>query len=107
MGLKSGSTDSGLDEDTDSEEASNASAQSAKSIPYTYRRDSVNGDRNQIPFFVREDVLDAEQDFLRTLEDQLGEEVYKSDAREAAIVLAHQRPELICDILREWGYDLD
>jgi uncharacterized protein YtpQ (UPF0354 family) len=107
MGLKSGSTDSGLDEDADSEETTDASTQSAESIPYTYRRDSVNGDRDQIPFFLREDVLDAEQDFLRSLEDRLGEEVYKSDAREAAIVLAHRNPDLVADVLREWGYDLD
>jgi hypothetical protein len=105
MGLKSGSTDPGLDEDAD--EADESSSSGAESIPYTYRRDSVNGDRDQLPFFLRESVLDDEQAFLRSLEDQLGEEVYKSDAREAAIVLAHRNPNLVADILREWGYDLD
>lgn len=76
------------------------------SIPYTLRRENVNGDREQVPFFLREQFTDAEDDVLDNLEDELGETVYKSDYREAAIAVAHEHPDLIASKLREWGYDL-
>jgi hypothetical protein len=77
------------------------------SIPYKLRRNKVNEGREQVPYFLREEVIDGDADLQDTLEDLLGEKVYKSDYREAAMVLAQRNPELIADVLREWGYDLD
>lgn len=77
------------------------------SIPYKLRRDKVNEGREQVPYFLREDVIDAEDEFQDTLEELLGEDVYKSDYREAAMVVAQRNPELVAEVLREWGYDLD
>lgn len=77
------------------------------SIPYKLRRDKVNEGREQVPYFLREEVIDAEPDLQDTLEEILGESVYKSDYREAAMVVAQRNPELIAEVLREWGYDLD
>lgn len=77
------------------------------SIPYKLRRDKVNEGREQVPYFLRAEVIDAEADLQDTLEDLLGENVYKSDYREAAMVVAQRNPELIAEVLREWGYDLD
>ena len=77
------------------------------SIPYKLRRDKVNEGREQVPYFLREGVLEAEDELQDTLEDLLGEKVYKSDYREASMVVAQRNPELIAEILREWGYDLD
>jgi hypothetical protein len=37
----------------------------------------------------------------------LGEDVYKSDYREAAMIVAQRNPELVAEILREGGYDLE
>ena len=77
------------------------------SIPYKLRRDKVNEGREQVPYFLREGVLEAEDELKDTLEELLGENVYKSDYREASMVVAQRNPELIAEVLREWGYDLD
>ena len=136
MGLKSGSRDAGLDDESaDEDEGDRADATAAtddggttpdatdgdetgsstddatrptvSSLPYTLRRDRVNEGRSQIPFFLREAVVDGETELQDTLEGMLGEEVYKSDYREAAMVVAQRNPELVAAVLREWGYDLD
>jgi hypothetical protein len=77
-----------------------------ESYPYKLRRSNVNDDRQQVPFFLRGHVLDAEQELKNDLEERLGETVYKSDYREAAMLHAQRNPEDIEKILREWGYDL-
>ncbi|MFP9193328.1 hypothetical protein ACLI4Q_17010 [Natrialbaceae archaeon A-CW1-1] len=79
---------------------------SMSSIPYKLRRDKVNEGREQVPYFLREEIIDAEDELQKTLEEILGEDVYKSDYREAAMVVAQRRPELVAEVLREWGYDL-
>ncbi|WP_227357524.1 hypothetical protein [Haladaptatus salinisoli] len=78
-----------------------------ESIPYKLRRDKVNEGREQVPYFIREEITEAEDELQDTLEEILGENVYKSDYREAAMVVAQRNPELIAEVLREWGYDLD
>lgn len=80
---------------------------SMESIPYKLRRETVNEGRKQVPYFLRESVIEADDELQDTLEDLLGEDVYKSDYREAAMVVAQRNPELVADVLREWGYDLD
>lgn len=127
MGLKSGSRDAGLDgsseegdgdaseespPDDPGEAASDRAAgederPTMDAIPYKLRRDRVNEGREQVPYFLREDVVAAEDDLQATLEARLGERVYKSDYREAAMVVAQRNPDLVAAVLREWGYDLD
>ena len=77
------------------------------SIPYKLRRAKVNEGREQVPYFLREEIIDAESDLQDTLEELLGEDVYKSDYREAAMIVAQRNPALVAEVLREWGYDLD
>lgn len=77
------------------------------SIPYKLRRNKVNEGREQVPYFLREEIIEDEDELQETLEDLLGEDVYKSDYREAAMVVAQRNPELIAEVLREWGYDLE
>ena len=79
---------------------------SVDSLPYKLRRQNVNEGREQVPYFLRPEVTEQEEKLKRTLEDELGETVYKSDYREAAMVVAQRNPELIAEVLREWGYDL-
>jgi hypothetical protein len=74
-------------------------------IPYKFRRSSVKQDRKQRPIFIRPEVEERESTFLRTLEDDVGEDVYKTDALEAALVVAMDNPDLVAAKLREWGYD--
>lgn len=77
------------------------------SIPYKLRRKRVNEGREQVPYFLREEIIAEEAELQDTLEDILGEDVYKSDYREAAMVVAQRNPGLVAEVLREWGYDLD
>lgn len=97
------------DEQTESETRSESVSQrpTMDSIPYKLRRDKVNEGREQVPYFLREEIIEAEGELQDTLEALLGESVYKSDYREAAMVVAQRNPELIAEVLREWGYDLD
>lgn len=91
----SGEPEGNAGDDTDNE-----------SYPYKLRRKTVNDDREQVPFFLRDHVLDGEQGLKNELEKRLGETVYKSDYREAAMVIAQENPEQVAEKLREWGYDL-
>lgn len=95
----------GKEEQTDAETA--AERPTMDSIPYKLRRDKVNEGREQVPYFLRGEIIEAEADLQDTLEELLGEDVYKSDYREAAMVVAQRNPELVAKVLREWGYDLD
>lgn len=80
---------------------------SIDSIPYKLRRNKVNEGREQVPYFLREEIINAEGELQDTLEEMLGETVYKSDYREAAMVVAQRNPEFVAEVLREWGYDLE
>jgi len=86
-------------------ETESTGAPSVDSIPYKLRRSRVNEGREQVPYFLRPEVIDAEDQLRETLEAELGETVYKSDYREAAMVVAQHRPDLVAEVLREWGYD--
>lgn len=100
-------TDIALDSDSDSNSERGGQRPSMSSIPYKLRREKVNEGREQVPFFLREDVINAEDELKDTLEEMLGGTVYKSDYREAAMIVAQRNPELIAEVLREWGYDLE
>lgn len=80
---------------------------SRTSIPYKFRRDTVKEERGQIQFFLRDFVLEMEDNFVDDLETKLGEDVYVTDAREAAIIFAMQNPDGVAEIMREWGYDFE
>jgi len=137
MGLKSGSRDSGLEDSQEGDEGELADTEpepedsternlssegeskenvettsksdrpTKRSLPYKLRREKVNAGREQVPFFLRREVIDAEGDLQDHLESELGENVYKSDYREAAMIVAQRKPELVAEVLREWGYDLN
>lgn len=94
------------DSSDETEEPPTDDRPSVESLPYVLRRDRVNEGRDQVPFFLREEVVDGERELRETLEATLGEDVYKSDLREAAMVVAQEQPELVAEVLRRWGYDL-
>jgi hypothetical protein len=77
-------------------------------LPYLVQRQmrgaSVNADRtNQLLLEVRQFVKENEDTFLHDLQDLVDGPVYKGDAREAAMIVAHENPELVAEKLREWG----
>lgn len=94
------------DDETATGDTGPAERPSPESIPYVLRRGTVNEGRDQVPFFLRESVVDGERELRDELESRLGEDVYKSDYREAAMVVAQEHPELVAEVLRRWGYDL-
>lgn len=96
-----------VETESTSEPEATAERPSMASIPYKLRREKVNEGREQVPYFLREEIIEAEDELQDTLEELLGEDVYKSDYREAAMVVAQRNPELVAEVLREWGYDLD
>jgi len=80
------------------------------SLPYLVQRQmrgaSVNADRTkQLLLEVRPFVKDGEEAFLNDLQDLVDGPVYKGDAREAAMVVAQEHPELVAEKLREWGIE--
>ena len=97
----------GNDSTQGTEATSNPKRLTRESLPYKLRREKVNAGREQVPFFLRDEVVEAESDLQDALEEMVGENVYKSDYREAAMVVAQRNPKLVAEILREWGYDLD
>ena len=100
-------SDATTSSEPDHETDTTADRPAMSSIPYKLRRDKVNEGREQVPYFLREEIIEEEDQLQDTLEDILGEDVYKSDYREAAMVVAQRNPDLVAEVLREWGYDLE
>jgi flagellar biosynthesis/type III secretory pathway M-ring protein FliF/YscJ len=86
-------------------QVSPSSRRSTGSIPYKFKRDGVMDGRKQIPFYLREAVIDDEDEFISQLKELVGEDVPKADAREAAMMVAHREPEKVAAVLRNWGFD--
>lgn len=99
-------TDAGLSTGTNATPDMN---RSVASLPYLAKRQlrglSVKDERNQIPFFLRDEVQRGEKALHRTVEDELGQDVNKTDLREAAYVFAQQHPNGVAEILRNWGIE--
>lgn len=91
------------------DDESRASSTAGDDLPYLARRQlknkSVKADRDQVPFFLRENVQQGERTLRRDVEELLGQEVGKTDLREAAYVYAQRNPEGVAEILREWGVE--
>lgn len=80
----------------------------AAELPYIARRnargDNVKDGRETRRLFeLRPDVAEREAAFMDDLEAELGTDVPKTDAREAALAVVYERPELVADRLEEWG----
>ncbi|WP_256546693.1 hypothetical protein [Halobellus inordinatus] len=54
--------------------------------------------------FLREHIEDGIDDLRTEIENELGEDVYKTDVTEAAMAVAQENPELVLAKLEEWGY---
>jgi len=128
--MKSGSSDPFADEPTDNDEADAADSdsmntepteqsdaavqpasnteQSAQSdYPFKLRRNNVKDERDNVhQLFVLDDTDTEARDAERDLEDRLGEDVYRLDAREAIYLAGMQNLDDAAAVLREWGYDL-
>lgn len=74
-------------------------------IPWVLRRSRVKDNRPEmIPMYVREETANREPEFVRTVEEAVGKDVYKFDVREAALLVAMNHPEEVAEQLNRWGY---
>lgn len=74
-------------------------------VPWVYTRANVKEERDMVQFYLRNFVQAAEDDFVDEVADELGTDVSKTDAREAAYVAAMRRPEIVADELERWGFE--
>ncbi len=76
-------------------------------VPWVYVRDTVKQDRGMVQFYLREYVVEAEDEFVDAVSDELGTDVSKTDVREAAYEAAMHNVDDVADRLREWGFESD
>lgn len=95
-------------EDAQAEDAAEQSPPSNREqYPLTLRRDNVKDERPNVhQLFVQDSTDDEAKEAERELEDRLGEDVYRLDAREAIYLAGMRNLADAEDVLRDWGYDL-
>jgi hypothetical protein len=59
--------------------------------------------RKQIPFYLREAIIEDEDEFLSQRKELVGEDVPVADSREAAMIVVYRTPEKVATVLRDWG----
>ncbi|MFB6146290.1 MAG: hypothetical protein ABEJ08_01215 [Halobacteriaceae archaeon] len=80
---------------------------SREDLGLVLRRDNVKDERPHVhQLFVQESTDRRAKDAERDLENALGEDVYRLDAREAIYLAGMRHLDDAATILREWGYDL-
>jgi hypothetical protein len=75
-----------------------------RSLPYIHSRDGVKDGRAQRPIFLRDHIEEGIDDLVSQMEEEFGEDVYKTDITEAAMAVAQENPSLVREKLDEWGY---
>jgi len=77
-------------------------------LPWIHRRDSVKDDRSHKTIHYTEHTLKRERrELLGAIEDELGDDVELTDAREAAYLVGMDHVDEIADLLQEWGYAIE
>lgn len=77
-------------------------------LPWIHRRDGVKDDRSHKTIHYTEHTLKRERrELIGALEDELGEDVELTDAREAAYLVGMDHVEDVANLLREWGYAIE
>ena len=91
-----------------SERGDASEAIGADELPFIARRnargDNVKAGREKQRLFeLRPGIAGKEAELLAELEIRLGTDVPKTDAREAALAVIYERPDLVADRLEQWG----
>ena len=77
-------------------------------LPWIHRRDGVKDDRSHKTIHYTEHTLKRERrELLGAIEDELGDDVELTDAREAAYLVGMDHVEEVADLLQEWGYAIE
>ncbi|AQL44893.1 hypothetical protein BV210_19235 (plasmid) [Halorientalis sp. IM1011] len=104
-------TDPAIEGGTEPEEGSDAAEDDGPldrdELPLVLRRDRVKDERPEVhQLFVQQETHDRAVDAERTLEDRLGVDLSRTDAREAIYLAGMAHLDDAEEILRTWGYDL-
>ncbi|WP_424020009.1 hypothetical protein ACOZ4N_20480 (plasmid) [Halorientalis pallida] len=101
-----GEADTGGDGGDDADSATDAGI-SRDELPLVLRRDRVKDERPEVhQLFVQRETHDRAVDAERALEDRLGVDLSRTDAREAIYLAGMAHLDDAEEILRTWGYDL-
>lgn len=77
-------------------------------LPWLFTRDGVKQSRDHtFQLHLRSDTREQEKRFQTDVEELLGEDVYRTDLREAALLVAMEHPDEVADQLRDWGHDIE
>lgn len=71
--------------------------------PYAIRRDKVKDDREMVPFWLRSETKEQQENVKREVEELLGYDVYLTDFKEAAYLHGLENPLEIASQLEDWG----
>ncbi|MCT9098513.1 hypothetical protein [Haloarchaeobius sp. HME9146] len=75
-------------------------------IPYRFRRTSVQDGRDRVPLFLQPETKTAEDDALAALEDAFESNVSRTDLREALVTVGLQHLDEVEGQLEDWGYGM-
>ena len=90
---------------SDDSERSKSSVQAGRDgLPYIFGRNGVKDDRHMVQYFLRDETKNIESNVKRTVEQELGTDVYLTDIREALVRVGADHVDELADELREWGY---
>jgi len=76
------------------------------SIPYKYRRDSVQDDRDRVPLFLHAETKTDERKAMRELEERFGDRISLTDLREALVKAGLENLDTTQKQLEQWGYGI-
>jgi hypothetical protein len=87
-------------------ESTDDAVTSRDELPFVLRRDKVKDERPEVhQLFVQRSTHDRAVEAERTLENRLGVDLSRTDAREAIYLAGMAQLDDAEAILREWGYD--
>jgi len=100
------STASSSEQTSDSQET-DVSGLSRDELPFILRREKVKDERPEVhQLFVQSGTHDQAVDAERELEDMLGVDLSRTDAREAIYLAGMANLDEAATVLRRWGYDM-
>jgi len=103
-GANSGAENGSAGVESDATGVQNGTSRRSIRVPYKFRRDSVQDDRERVPLFLMQETKSTEREALRELESRFDGDVSLTDLREAVVSVGLGRLDEVEDQLAEWGY---
>lgn len=95
-------TDSGADG-----QGAEVTGLSREELPFILRREKVKDERPEVhQLFVQSETHEQAVEAERDLEEMLGVDLSRTDAREAIYLAGMANLDEAADVLRRWGYDM-